>query len=163
MAVKGVDIVRTFKGLEYVSLKEGMAWADVVFCAASLTEKTKGMLDYNVFKKAKQGLIFVNVARGEISPAEDLSRLILEDFLGGVSLDVYDDEESLAHYLRGSQKKVNSRIRLMMELKDRDNVLLTPHNAFNTQEALEEKARLSAEAVVCFLKKGKFPLSVPSP
>ncbi len=162
MVVKGVDIVRTFKGMEYVSLKEGMAWADIVFCAASLTEKTNDMLHYSVFKKARQGLIFVNVARGEISPVEDLSRLILEDFLGGASLDVYDDEEALAHYLRGSQKKVSPRIRLIMELKERDNVLLTPHNAFNTQEALEEKARLSAEAVACFLKKGKFPLSVPT-
>lgn len=162
MTVKGVDIVRTSKGLEYVSLKEGMAWADIVFCAASLTEKTDGMLHYRVFKKARQGLIFVNVSRGEISPAEDLSRLILEDFLGGVSLDVYDDEEALAHYLRGSRKKNNCRIRLMMKLTGRDNVLLTPHNAFNTQEALEEKARLSAEAVTCFLKNGKFPLSVPA-
>lgn len=161
MSVKGVDIVRTFKGLEYVSLREGMAWTDIVFCAASLTEKTKGMLRYSVFKKAKRGLIFVNVSRGEISPAEDLSRLICEDFLWGVSLDVYDDEESLAHDLRGSHNKFNSRTRLIMELQKRDNVLLTPHNAFNTREALEEKARLSAEAVVCFLKKGRFPLAVP--
>ncbi len=78
MAVMGVDIDPALKDLDYVALSEGMAWADVVFCALSLTEKTDGMLDYRAFEKARQGVVFINIARGEISPVGDLKKLLDE-------------------------------------------------------------------------------------
>jgi phosphoglycerate dehydrogenase-like enzyme len=48
-----------------------------------------------------------------------------------------------------------------MALHEAEHVLLTPHNAFNTHEALEEKARQSSEAIVAFLKHQAFPDSIP--
>lgn len=162
MDVKGSDIEKRRKDLEYVTLKEGVRWAEVVFCACSLTDQTQGMLDYGLFRHAKPGLIFVNVGRGEISPAEDLKALLSKGVLGGLSLDVYDEESALADHLRGLRRKTTTKIRSLLELSDRDNVLLTPHNAFNTAEALEDKCRLSAESIVGFLRRGEFPRPVPS-
>ena len=159
MVVRGVDPWRRVKGFGYVSLAKGLPWADVVFCACSLTEKTKAMLSYNTLRKARKGAIFVNVGRGEISPMEGLARLLSEGILGGISLDVFDEEPSLAASLRA--RRVDANIRRMLKLKDQDNVVFTPHNAFNTQEALETKARLSAEAVEYFLRHGTFPHPVP--
>ncbi len=159
MAVKGVDPRRKGKGIEYVSLAKGLPWADVIFCACPLTDKTNAMLNYNVLRKAKKGAFFVNISRGEISPAKDLARLLSEGILGGIGLDVFDEEHLLADSLRARRADVH--VRRILGLKDKDNVIFTPHNAFNTQEALEEKARLSVAAVEHFLRRGTFPDPVP--
>ncbi|MCK5180290.1 MAG: hydroxyacid dehydrogenase [Candidatus Omnitrophica bacterium] len=161
MAVKGVDIVETLQGLDYVTLSEGMAWAEVVFCALSLTEKTDGMLNYRTFEKACQGVIFVNIARGEISPVEDLKKLLDEGKIAGIGLDVYPQECLLADSLRVQQPVESSQGKIVLALAKNEKVLFTPHNAFNTKEALGQKASLTVAAVVSYLKKGRFPDSVP--
>ena len=162
MDVKGVDLVKNFKDLQYVSLSEGIAWADVVLCALSLTEKTNGMLDYRAFEKARQGMVFVNVARGEISPIEDLKKLLDEGTIAAIGLDVYPQEGLLADSLRARRPEDSPQGRVVLGLAQKENVLLTPHNAFNTKEALEQKASLTVAAVVSYLKEGTFPYPVPS-
>lgn len=161
MAVKGVDIVPDLKGLDYVSLSEGMAWADVVLCALSLTEETAGMLNYRAFGKVHQGVIFVNIARGEIAPIEDLKRLLDEGKIAGIGLDVYPQENLLADSLRAGQPAETPQGKIVLELAKNERVLFTPHNAFNTQEALEQKASLTVESVISYLNKGIFPYPVP--
>jgi len=159
MTVKGVDPRRRFRRLDYVTLAKGLPWADVVFCACPLTDRTKAMLDYDVLRNVKSGAVFVNVGRGEIAPLKDLARLLSEDILGGVGLDVFDEEHSLADSLRA--RRAGAHIRAVMKLKGKDNVVFTPHNAFNAQEALEAKARLSVAAIQYFLRHGTFPCLVP--
>lgn len=161
MDVKGFDVDQNLNDLTYVSMEEGIEWADVVFCALPLTRKTRGMFNYQAFQKAKPGLIFVNISRGEISPVKDLKRLVDDKVLGGLSLDVYAQEADLAHKLRNDQKDITSTEQMIAELSKREQVLFTPHNAFNTQEALEQKALLSAEAVVHYIKHESFPCPVP--
>ena len=161
MEVKGVDIKHRLRNLDYVSLDKGMAWADAAVCALPLTSKTKGMLDYSVFKKARPGLIFVNISRGEVSPSRDLARLIKEGVLGGLGLDVFEDETAVAQYLQGNKIFSNNAVKTILALKDYENAIFTPHNAFNTRESLERKARLSAESVGVFLAKQRFPFPVP--
>jgi len=100
MEVKGVDIDPKLKGIDYCSLQEGVSWAKVVFCALPLTDKTEHMFDYKLLKTCSPGLIFVNISRGEISPIQDLKRLLDENILGGVALDVYQEEDLLAGHLR---------------------------------------------------------------
>ena len=157
MNVHGVDLVQKDKKLKYVSLKEGVMWADVIFCALPLTTKTNRLLNYTLLKRVNHGTILINISRGEISPLPDVKRLLDQDILGGLSLDVYPQESFLAAYLRGAKTKISADIKIVLNLKDRDNVLFTPHNAFNTQEALKQKAFLSVEAVKQFLKNKKFP------
>jgi len=160
MEVKGVDIAPKLKDLEYVLLDEGVSWADVIFCAAPLTEETKAMLSYTVLKKVRPGAIFINISRGEISPIQDLKQLLEDDILGGLGLDVYPEESRLANYLRGHLKELDETIQTILELQNKDNVIFTPHNAFNTQEAVDQKARLSVEAVKTFMEKGFFPYQI---
>lgn len=162
MNVKGFDIDQKLSGLSYVSLEKGLKWADVVFCALPLTKDTEGIFNYKALCKARQGLTFVNISRGEISPIEDLSKLIDNKILGGVSLDVYPQEAALARNLRNDQKGKAPLEQIIMKLSRWEQALFTPHNAFNTQEAVERKASLSAEAVICHIKHGSFPCSVPS-
>ena len=162
MNVKGVDIDPKVDGLEYVSLEAGIPWADVIFCALPLDVSTQGMLGYSCLKKVRKEAIFINISRGEISPIQDIKKLLDNGILGGVGLDVFEDETLLAHSLRSNDISANKNVETILALKDRPNVLFTPHNAFNSQEALYEKARQSVKAVEVFLKTKHFSFMVPT-
>ena|GEM_PF-3828272 len=56
--------------------------------------------NHDLLKKAKKGAVFVNVARGELSPTKDLLWLLDEGHLSGIGLDVYENESELAIRLR---------------------------------------------------------------
>lgn len=160
MKVKGLDIVRRVKDLEYVSLADGLIWAETVICCLPLTEKTRGLADKKVFPRSAKDIVLVNVGRGEITPLADMKKLLDSGVLGGLGLDVYEDEPALAENLR--QHKATHQTKLIFELKARDNVLFTPHNAFNTEQAVERKAKESVAAFNHFLTKQTFPdLVVP--
>jgi D-lactate dehydrogenase len=161
MDVKGVDIVPTLKDLEYVPLEDGLGWADIVFCALPLTDTTEGMLNYDLLRSAKQGFLLVNIARGEITPVEDLKKLLEEGLLKGLALDVYPEENLLADALRAGRSVTTRPAQTILELANQEQVICTPHNAFNTVEALEQKASLTVSSVVNYLKNGTFPHPVP--
>jgi len=145
MSVRRVDVIAERAD---VSIEEGLPWADVIVCSMNLTKVNGGYFNHTRLRQAKRGVVFVNVARGEMSPTADLVRLLDEGHLGGVGLDVYEDEGALATALRSGQGS--------FVLQGRPNVILTPHNAFNTREAVERKAEQSAQQVVRFLEQGRF-------
>ena len=161
MEARGVDIKRSVKKLRYVPLNQGVPWADCIFCALPLTDQTRGMLNYQILKRIKPGAIFVNISRGEISPIKDLDRLLKEERLGGLSLDVFENESDLAVRLRNSRRRKSRPVNLIKTLQKRDDVIFTPHNAFNTSEGLEAKANQTVRSIVCFLSRKKFPHPVP--
>jgi len=159
MKVLGVDIDKKHSDVTYISIEAGLAQADIVVCTMNLTPNNVGYFNYQLLKGAKSGLIFVNIARCELSPTADLLRLIDENILGGVALDVYEKESELAILLRqGKIGKVNTET---LALAKRSNVILTPHNAFNAVEALERKAAHSVQQIIHFLENGQFLWPVP--
>jgi D-lactate dehydrogenase len=162
MEVLGADIVRRHEGLRYVDLEEGVKLANVIVCAMNLTPENRGIMNYDLLKHARPGAVFVNVARGELSPLRDLVRLLDEGRLGGVGLDVYENEASLAVSLRSGRPEDNETARMCLELSARNDVILTPHNAFNTAEALQRKAEQSAGQAVLFLEEKAFTWPVPA-
>ncbi|OGX32393.1 MAG: hypothetical protein A2787_01685 [Omnitrophica WOR_2 bacterium RIFCSPHIGHO2_01_FULL_48_9] len=161
MYVKGVDLKHAQKDLKYVGLLEGIRWADVVICALPLTKETRGMLNYDVLKQIPRGSILVNVSRGEITPLADMERLLEEKILGGLGLDVYENEGRLAVALRANKKVASPQAQSLVRLSKKEQVLFTPHNAFNTYESVERKAQESAESIMAFIKTGKFLNPVP--
>jgi D-lactate dehydrogenase len=161
MDVFGVDIVERHPSIRYISIEEGIARADVICCSMNLTEENHGYFTYDLLKKAKAGAIFVNIARGELSPASVLLRLIVEGLIGGVGLDVYENEGDLATALRSGITPSNPAMRSVLDLAGHENVILTPHNAFNTKESVERKARMSVEQIEYFLKHKEFIWKVP--
>jgi len=160
MNVKGVDIDPGNKNISYVSLFEGVQWAEIIFCAAPLTAQTNQMLNYKLFQNTGQGKFLINISRGEITPIADLEKLLKDGILAGMSLDVFPDEKGLADFLRSSMKEKNDDLNILLNLSKQDNVLFTPHNAFNTEESVMNKARLSVEAITHFLQNNTFPASV---
>ncbi|MBI4026265.1 MAG: hydroxyacid dehydrogenase [Verrucomicrobia bacterium] len=161
MNVRGVDIVQRHSSVLYVSKEDGVPWADVMVCAMNLTADNIGYFTERVLQHAKRGAIFVNVARGEMSPPPDLLRMLDEGRLGGVALDVFDQENKLAVALRAGGLPDDVSVRAVLELAKRSNVICTPHNAFNTSESVERKAQQSAQQTEHFLRHGRFLWPVP--
>lgn len=161
MRVLAVDPVRKHAFAEYIDFESGIRQADIVVCAMNLTAENRQYFNYARFQAARPGLIFVNIARGELSPPEDLLRLLKDGRLGGVGLDVYDEESRLAVALRSGQPCDHPSVRAVLALREWPNVILTPHNAFNTLESVERKAEQSLQQVSHFLGKGQFLWPVP--
>jgi len=162
MEVRGVDIMAKHEFVSYTTIEESLAWADVIVCAMNLTEENAGYFDYDLLKNSRCGAVFVNVARGELSPAADLLRLIEEGCLGGIGLDVYNHESELAVALRQGRHSEDAEVRATLALAEKPNVILTPHNSFNTREAVERKVAQSIEQIEHFLDYGKFLWPVPA-
>jgi D-lactate dehydrogenase len=154
--VKGVDLVPDKAGVAYVSKEEGIHWADVIICAMNLTEENRGYFDYELLSRAKKGSTFVNIARGEMSPLGDLEQLLSDDRISGLGLDVFEDEGSLGAALRNPGSAATPQAAQVNRILSYPNVVLTPHNAFNSREALQRKSELTVQQVRHFLKHRDF-------
>ncbi len=154
--VRGVDIVRNNPGVEYLTKENGIAWGDVIVCSMNLTQENRGYFNYDLMRRAKQGAILVNIARGEHAPIQDLTQLLEENILGGVGLDVYEEEGTLGASLRSEQSGNPEIVKNLRRLSGYPNVILTPHNAFNTREAVRRKSQMSVEQVKHFLQHNDF-------
>jgi D-lactate dehydrogenase len=161
MNVLGVDIVRRHASVSYVPLEEGLAQADVVVCAMNLTDRNTGYFSLDVLRHFKPGSVFVNIARGELAPSHHLLTALDSGCVAGIGLDVCNEEGALAVALRSGGTPDTNEMRAALELRRRANVILTPHNAFNTEEAVARKAEQSARQVREFLAKGAFVWPVP--
>ena len=158
MTVFGNDPVQKHNFVDYVELDEKIGEADIIVCAMNLTDENRSLFNYALLSQTKPGALFINIARGELSPADDLLRLLEEKILGGVGLDVYENESDLAVALRAGNESENA----VLKLNARPDVLCTPHNAFNTEEAVVRKSEQSVEQVEHFLKSGSFLWDVPT-
>jgi D-lactate dehydrogenase len=127
----------------------------------NLTADNRHYFNYHLLKQARPGVVFVNISRGEQSSSADLLRLLDEDHLGGIGLDVFNHEGELAACLRKGRSSEDEEVANTIELAGRPNVICTPHNAFNTWESIARKSKLSVEHIDYFLKNGEFPWSVP--
>lgn len=163
MDVRGVDIVERHKKIAYVSPKEGLLHGNILVCAMNLTADNDAYFNYETLRLVRPGTIFINIARGELSPSADLKRLLDEGVLGGIGLDVYAHEKALAVALReGRTDDPDPAVATTLALAGRDDVITLPHNAFNTIEAVERKAEQSMDAVAYFRRKKRFPHPVPT-
>ena len=158
MKALGIDIVKKYPDVYYVSKDSGIKSADIIVCAMNLTKDNRNYFDFEALRQTKSGTFFVNVSRGELSSLSGLLKLINEKHLGGVALDVYENEPVIGECLRN--KRTGDIIDLVMELKSKENVILTPHNAFNTIEAVERKSEQSIRQIESFMKHNKFLWSV---
>lgn len=152
MNVLGVDPVKKHGSLKYVSINEGIKKAQVIVCAMNLTDKNRGYFSSKLLRKAPRGCVFINIARGEFVSSGDLLTLLKTGHLGGIGLDVYPFESRLAVSLRNKKRISDGSILLSKHA----NVICTPHNAFNTMESVDKKARDTILQIKKFRKTKKF-------
>ncbi|MBD3274041.1 MAG: hydroxyacid dehydrogenase [Candidatus Marinimicrobia bacterium] len=173
MNLLGIDINPSAEiskkfNLEYTDLQEGIESADIIMCALPLTRETDRMLNYKVLGNSRKHPILINIARGEITPPQDLARLLDDGILSGIGLDVYDEESTLGSFLRGeismddvTHPAVRDSVEASLDLLDHRDVICTPHNAFNTDESTDRKSQQTAENIRHYFETGEFLTPVP--
>jgi D-3-phosphoglycerate dehydrogenase len=120
------------------------ATADIVSLHAPLTDETRGLVGPELLRRAKPGMILVNTARGAlVSSLDDVLAALESGRLGGVGLDVFDEEPpDPAHPLFAHPR-----------------VLVTPHALGLTRGAREAAFRAAAEGIAAVLR-GESPHNV---
>lgn len=129
-------------GFGYLPFEKILASADVISLHCPLTEKTKHLINLKNIKLIKKGAYLVNTARGAIVETEALIQALQGGFLAGAALDVLEEEGEIKDELKFLSKERMREAELKVLLQDHvlmrmPNVLVTPHNAFNSDEALE--------------------------
>ncbi|OJT16607.1 hydroxyacid dehydrogenase [Archangium sp. Cb G35] len=125
-------------GVEYVDARTLARESDVISLHIPLTPETRHIIRGETLALMKPGVILINVSRGGLVDTTALIAALKEDKLGGVALDVYEEEEGIFFEdLSGQVLQDDTLARLLTFPK----VLATAHQAFLTQEALNDIAR----------------------
>lgn len=156
MYAEGVDREEKFAFVNYTSYEKAAPQADIIVAAMDLNPSSEAYFDYARLKQAKPGVIFINIARGEISPLAGLLQLLEEKHLGALGMDVYENEKLIGPAMRSEIPANTPQMQTLKKLLEFDNVILTPHNAFNTREAVERKSEQSIQQLKELKRTGKF-------
>ena len=138
-------------GLKYLPLDELLSISDIISLHCPLTEQTYHILDAAAFDKMKRGGIIINTSRGMLIESGALLNALNSGKLRGAGLDVYE-EESEFFYEDFSTKIV--RDDTLSLLLSRPNVIITSHQAFLTEEALENIAAVTLKNVRDYFSGG---------
>lgn len=125
-------------GASYVSLETLCKLSDVIMLHAPLTTSSYHLIDKEKLSLMKETAIIVNTARGELIDTEALYESLLDNRLKGAALDVLEYEETISNKRPGSNINLkNLRTSLINnKLLNLPNVIVTPHIAYDTQEAI---------------------------
>lgn len=132
------DWARQF-GAQYVDAPSKLApESDVISLHTPLTPETKHIIRAETLKLMKPGSILINVSRGALVDTPALIAALKSGHLGGVALDVYEEEEGIFFEDLSGQVLHDDDLARLLTFP---NVLITSHQAFLTNEALAEIAR----------------------
>ena len=139
-------------GIEYVSLDELYARSDIISLHCPLTDETRHMISMDAIGKMKRGVVIVNTSRGALIDTEALLQGIRERKIGAACLDVYEEEADVFFEDR-SGHILNDE--LLSRLISMPNVIVTSHQAFLTEEALNNIAETTVGNILsCFENDG---------
>lgn len=147
---------------QYASLEEIYAASDIITVHVPLVEGTKHLIDAAAIERMKPGVIIINTSRGGIIDTEALYDGLRSGKIRGAGLDVVEDEklvmEEAQLHTVSEHKGDWKRLHESLEILKMPNVVFTPHNAFNSQEALERILDTTAENLTAAL--GGKPLNL---
>ena len=129
-------IIKDNGGIKINSIVEGLEIADYVSLHMPLTDETKNLINYSVFKKMKKNAVIVNTARGGIINEIDLDKALNENLIFGAGLDVFEKEP----------------INLDNSLLKNRKVILSPHSATFTDECTSRMGIETTKNIIDFFE-----------
>ena len=138
----------------YTSLPTLLSESDIISLHCPLTDETYHMIDKSAIDKMKKGVVIINTSRGALVDAEALLSGIKSRKVGAACLDVYEEESDLffednsGHILEDD---------VLARLISMPNVIVTSHQAFLTEEALENIAETTVKNIADFFQNGRCP------
>ena len=135
------------EGLDYVELEELFRRSDIISLHCPLTEETRHLIRAETLDQMKEGVVIINTSRGALVNTEDLIQGILDKKVGAACLDVYEEEGDFFYEdFSGHIVRDDKLVRLIAM----PNVIVTSHQAFLTEEALDNIASTTVNNLVRF-------------
>jgi len=138
-------------GFPYLSLEDLLAQSDVITVHAPYLPSTHHLINANNIGLVKKGAYLINTARGAIVETAAVLSALKSGQLGGAGLDVLEEEAAMKA----------GDMDAMKELYMMPNVIVTPHNAFNTKEAFIRMLDTTIDNIVAFVNGA--PINVVKP
>jgi D-lactate dehydrogenase len=126
------DLVTKYK-LEYTSLGQLCRESDIISIHTGLTPQTKYLVNKELIAQMKPGIMLINTGRGGCVNTEDVIHYLETGHIAFFGADVYEKERGLFFYDRSGQELKDETLKKLLAMP---NVLITPHQAFATREAL---------------------------
>jgi len=144
-------------GFQYVSLEQLLEQSDVISLHVPGNAKTRHLIDREQFARMKDGAVLINTARGSIVNVQAMVRALAEGKLAAAGLDVLAEEPVVreeAELLRSVYERTHDLQTLLADhvLLRLRNVVVTPHSAFNTNEAVRRILDTTRENLVGFAR-----------
>lgn len=129
--------------ISYVSLEELFRKSDVITLHCPLTRENRHMINRATLELMKDGVFLINTSRGALIDARDLvDALLIPGKIGGVGLDVYEEEGDLFYEDRSNDIIKDDTLARLMTFP---NVIITSHQGYFTREALQAIAMTTME------------------
>jgi len=138
------------KGIQYKTFDELLSESDIISIHCPLTPETNHLFDSKAFEKLKKGTMLINTSRGAIINSEEAIFAIKKEQIGYLGMDVYE-KESAIFFKDCSQTVIQDDV--FERLMSFNNVLITPHQAFYTEEAVSEIAKTTIQNFTDFENK----------
>lgn len=143
-------------GVTYVPLEELLARSDIVTLHVPANPRTRHLLGREQFAQMKHGAVLINTARGDVVDVRALLEALKDGKVRAAGLDVLPEEPTVreeAELLRSAFQKEHDLETLLADhiLLRLRNVIITPHSAFNTREAVERILQTTRENIEAFL------------
>jgi D-lactate dehydrogenase len=126
--------------VRYVDAQTLAQQSDVISLHVPLTPETRHIIRQETLELMKPGAILINVSRGALIETRALISALKNGRLGGVALDVYEEEEGIFFEDLSGQVLQDDELARLLTFP---NVLITSHQAFLTHEAMAEIARIT--------------------
>lgn len=148
----GHDLVETpalkgMYGLEYTNLKSLCEQSDIITLHTSLTPETKYLIGKSVISTMRRGVMLINTSRGALVNTADVIEGLQSGHIGWYGADVYEHEKGVFFYDRSDDGFEDELLEGLLRLP---NVLVTPHQAFATGEALGNIADTTFYNIGCW-------------
>lgn len=136
-------------GLHYVDLPELFAKSDIISLHCPLTDETQHLINAESIERMKTGVTIINTSRGGLINTEDLINGIKSKKVGAACLDVYEEEGDFFYEdFSGHIVRDDKLVRLIAM----PNVIVTSHQAFLTEEALDNIASTTINNMTAFFR-----------
>ncbi len=140
--------------IRYVELDELFENSDIISLHCPLTEETNHIIDENALEKCKKGVVILNTSRGGLVDAEALLAGIKSRKVGAACLDVYEEESDIFFEDNSGHIMEDDTLARLISMP---NVIVTSHQAFLTEEALENIAETTVNNLVSFFETNQCP------
>ncbi len=149
---------KNIPGVTFLPLEELLKQSDVVTIHTPLTAQTQHLINCDNIMLCKKGALLINTSRGPVIDTTAIIMALQKGVLGGAGLDVLEEEGSIREereLLTNTHIDLISAKKMLMGhvLQDMDNVIITPHNAFNSVESLEEINAVTVQNIKSALAK----------